>query len=815
MAADKSDAEILLNYPPLINGATQNVIPNPAVPPDEPVRGAPKVLFTPVLNQQGVLANAVTVLVDPPPRDGPGEDNIAIELLLNGQSLENRQIPAGDRDNRTEFNLFESLLIDGRNNRLEYKVHRPGGNVGDSTPLWVLYSAELPGGNVVPGDDDHPYLDISLPAELGDPPVIGKDDVDRGVPLTLFYPFMKDHDVITVELRRERFTQKVLPGQAGQPVIFILTRAMFESAGNSAAFAISFTVVDQLNNYTDRKRWSKMLRADVDVDRVFVDAPILREDPNDIADDPAIVDRDKLKGGPLLVVVLPEAPAFEVGDRVEGRFTSTPSGVDIPFSGTIDKDGFGRFNPCIMEIPNSNIVLDDQVRAAFTLSRNGVTVGGSRTAVARVIGAGAITLNPPTLVLPATSPIDVLAYANGVTVRVTFAGNSGDKAQLKELNPAPGAVPFPEQDFIAGQSDFTLSPAFLAARQGQDVELTWVLIRGGIAFDESLALLLKIDRIADGDTRLPMPVINGNTTDELDTTQLPANAQLTVAPWLNVPGECLWLDYEGVDQSGAIVVLPDLTGSPHTTPPGLSRLAPVEWLKALKNGTRCMIKFSVNFDKVPNKTTAVKFPITVYDIKSGSGFEFDDSPMSFTQSNIHFPGLVIKSNAPNKFAQTRSPTSGQIPFTYQSGNTNVAQVEKIFEGVRVIAIGNGDTTVTVRDARGETKQFSVSVRNVRTVLVKDGPINNTQAMAWKASVGGGFYINSDGILVAEKYQSKGETLLLVCRPYDWEWPHTPGSNHCVSAVIFLGFGVAPNYAAADPNFQNEGNFEGACCFAPT
>jgi hypothetical protein len=721
------------------------------------VEGLPLALFKPVLNQQGVLANALNVLIDPPVRDDPGDDTISIELLLNGVSLENRPIPIADRDKRSEFTLFESLLLDGVNNRLAYKIYRPSGNVADSLPLWLIYSAQLPGGNSVPGNDDHPYLDIRLPAELGDPPVIGKDDVDKGVALTVFYPFMKAYDVITVELRRERFTFTVQPAQVGQPVVFTLTRAMFEQAGNSADFAISYTVVDQLRNPTERRRWSKTLKADVDVDRVVLDAPILREDLTDPMDDPLTVDLDKLKGAPLIVVVIPKAPVFAAGDRVEGRFIGAPSGVDVPFTGTIETDGF-QLKTCFIPIPNVNVVLNDVVRASYTLYRGANTVGASRTTTARVIGAGSPILNPPTLAAPAVSPIDVLAYPSGVTVRVTFANNPGDKAQLKEINPPPGATPFPAQDFTAGQSDFTLSPAFLAARQGKDIELTWELIRGGVSAGESGPLWLRVNRIADGDARLPTPFITAVTDGvTLDLTSFTGDTSALVNAWPGIAvGQRLWMRCEGTNSSGATVTLPIHQGIAIGHTGDQQGTVTRAFLDPLADGSSISVYVAVNFDGVANEAVAVKFPVRTYSVRTNA-LIIDLTDMILSGYAVHANVSWTSSglDSPNNTA-TRTPTSGTPPYNYTSDDTSIATVNQ----GKVTGTGNGRTTIRVSDRNNLTASFNVVVSNVYRLVVSPRKMNHADGTAWAAAQG----------LILD-FQNAGEREILVTDIYR-KWPRS-------------------------------------------
>ena len=619
MATEQPNADILLNYPPMILGATQPVFPDPAVPPGEPVVGLPLSLFRMAFNQQqGVLANAVEVAIDPPPHDGPNDDDISIEFIVNSKSMETRQIRPEDRDKRTKFDLFESELRDGSNNRVEYKVHHYSGNVGDSIPLWVLYRANLPGGNNVPGDDDHPYLDIRLPAELGNPAMIGKDEMDAGVPMTVSYPFMYDYDVIHYELRRERFTYTVQPGHTGNSVVITLTRAMFELAGNSANFEISYTVISNLNNATDKRRWSKTLTAEVDKDQRFLNKPILREVQSETGDNPAIIERGKLAGNPLLAVVVPTLPKFEVGDTVEGSYKATPSGTNQPFTGTIEEDGFGGFKPCIMYIPNDKVITNDDVVATYTLFRGGNVAGRSQNAEAHVIGEGAITLDPPTLAPPVTSPINVLDHDLGVTVRVTFAGNSGDQARLKELNPAPGAVPFPVQDIVGGRSDFNLSQTYLAVRQDSVIELTWELIRDGVSAGESAALRLGVNRMIDNDPRLPTPTItpadNGTT---LDLNSFAGDTEAWIKAWRGIAlWQPSWLWCNGRTSSGATVTLPIYQGVPIGSVGDQSGVVTRAFLDQLADGSPINVLAAVNFDGVANEATAVKFPVRTYTVRA-------------------------------------------------------------------------------------------------------------------------------------------------------------------------------------------------------
>jgi hypothetical protein len=230
-----------------------------------------------------------------------------------------------------------------------------------------------------------------------------------------------------------------------------------------------------------------------------------------------------------------------------------------------------------------------------------------------------IVLEPPFLVKPAVSPIDVLAYPTGVTVRIEYLGTlDGDRARLVEINAPAGSPQFPLGAFNSNKRVNTLlTPAFLVARQGKEIELRWNLNRGGGQAGKSPVLKLSLLKIADGDVRLPRPAIDGAPGTELDVTQLQATDQLRVGEWPHqVAGQNVWLRYDGVDTNGRAIFYEDRKGEPHNTLPGLISPVPIAWLKTLKDGSELKIAFRVNFDKVANDATAVTFPVRTYTVKA-------------------------------------------------------------------------------------------------------------------------------------------------------------------------------------------------------
>ncbi|MEI4520485.1 MULTISPECIES: hypothetical protein [Pseudomonas] len=435
MKDDQSNGGVLANYPIKFAGATPDVIVSPAPPAGVPVEGLPQASFREVVSRDGSREGAVQAVVEPP----LGGSYLNIALYMKGswdtqpQLLERKPVPPAQQNDPVYFDVYQSSLGDGVH-VFTYEVERVSGNTGPSIESWALYHRDLPGGNDVPGTGDHPDLAISLPAELGDPPHIGKEEADRGVAVTVSYSFMRAYDRITLELNRERFPFTVQPGQQGIPFVMTVTRDMFERAGNNAQFPISYTVVDQVNNPTDKRRWSKVIEADVNSQRVTLEKPILREDLDDSSDDPNIIDRDKLGGRPLYVVVLADKAPYQLNDDVVVTYISSQPSAEFSVLGKVERDSLGRLQSLI-EVPNVQVISGSQISVSFELKRDGQTIGASLPALARVVGGGgvedweseaprALPNNSPTrlksglTVIPTGANITVAAY-------ITVADQSG------------------------------------------------------------------------------------------------------------------------------------------------------------------------------------------------------------------------------------------------------------------------------------------------------------------------------------------------------------------------------------------------------
>ncbi|MFJ2483206.1 hypothetical protein ACIOWE_23315 [Pseudomonas sp. NPDC087598] len=226
-----------------------------------------------------------------------------------------------------------------------------------------------------------------------------------------------------------------------------------------------------------------------------------------------------------------------------------------------------------------------------------------------------IVLEPPFPVPPHTQVIDPLGDLP--TIRVEFlAAIAGDKARLVEVKAPNDANRFALVELNKNKrANFELRREFLVPRQNKKIELRWNLNRGSSQAAKSPSLALEILSIASEDSRFPTPQIKPGA--ELDVTQLQAHDQLTVAQWPGqISGQRLWLRYEEVTNLTPAAPYNDLVGEAHTQLPGLNRELPLNWLKALKNGSTLKISFWVNLASEQEFAQAVLFPVRTYLIKS-------------------------------------------------------------------------------------------------------------------------------------------------------------------------------------------------------
>lgn len=730
------------------------------------------------------------VSVDPYLGQQPGDK---VALNLNGQPDIVSKLTQSENDTVTLY-LPKKLLFPDFVNRLTFTVTRGSQNMGTSEPLEVLYNAIRPGKeDTDPGVEGHSRLELLLPDTIKNG--VGPDFPVAGAQICVSYPYCRAYDVIRLNCNGHDVFHTVTASEAPLPgsetpvtVCFTVTRADLASGGDSSEFVFSYTVIDQLGNGPDPDSpWSASQIVDVDLAGTRLPTPILREIQNDPTDDPSIVDRDKLAGNPLLLIVVTADSRFQAGDLIEATYTAAIPGqldVVVIVTGNVETDEFGQKKPCILQVANDKVITNSAVKVAFTLKRGGMVIASSKTATAQVIGSDTIPLDPP---FPAANPVDPLAYPQGMTIQVAFAASQpGDQARLIVVNMQDPPM-FSDLPLDANhQATFNLQAQFLGAWHGTAVQFVWALIRGSKEIARSGPLVLNVSRISNGDTRFPTPAIAGQLGQELDVTKLVVTDQLSIAQWLlQQAGQCVWLRYDGFNSSGAPIFFDDLNGEPHNDAQGLTRPLGqrlVDWLKAFKHGTTVTITFRVNFARNSDLAMSVAFPVRTYMVKSVSDLIVDVSPMTLSGQNVSIQGSGLdwsaRSYDPPGSAATRSVSGGNGTYTWTSSRNDIASVDA---AGTVRSEGNGTAIITVSDGEGQSKSFTVLTSNVTRVRVNFDKLNHPQIRSWIASIGGTMLYPNQLIstfqMINNKYYVKG----FWCTGEHVVLPETPYALRCIMA----------------------------------
>jgi hypothetical protein len=568
-----------------------------------------------------------TVEIDPP-LSGTMNPGDVMELWLLGETTFLYSKIIEDENAITTLRIPKGRLHADRINELFYIIKRGSNNIGTSPMLTMLYNKIRPGlKDRFPEVEGHSELELLLPDAIKNG--VGPDFVSAQVCVS--YPYCRAYDTITLKCNGESTHFIVGRDEAPEPpdpgspiatrVCFTVTRAHLEVAQRpNHELNFSYTVTDQLGNVPDTDAiWSATQTVEEDLAGTRLPAAILREILSEADDESGTIDLGKL-GAYLYVIILVRDPRFEVGDFIEATYTGQSPGlpdVVMTVGGNVQADEFGDPVRVVLEIPNDKVVSVQTVSVAYVLKRNGEQKYSSREAKAQVIGEGLPDLVPPTVLTSVNGVLDPMQNLQGATGRVEVQGwRDGDMVRLiVQGAPGAGSPVFTSKPLNTNnRANFPLEVAFINANMGgQPVKFSYVFTRGGQEYP-SPSTDITVSRIADGDTRLPTPAIDGAVGNELDVTKMLASDQLRVGTWpLQQVGQRVWLRYDaGLDADGKPIFLEDLIGAPNDTVEGLTRPAPLDWLKTLKDGSVLTISFSVSF----NGVDAVRFPLRTYTIKS-------------------------------------------------------------------------------------------------------------------------------------------------------------------------------------------------------
>jgi hypothetical protein len=334
---------------------------------------------------------------------------------------------------------------------------------------------------------------------------------------------------------------------------------------------------------------------------------------------------------------------------------------------------------------------------------------------------------------------------------VTWTGAAGTPAEGSHTSTAVDVG-------TVGPKEITIPNKVVAFNLGKPVTVFYTVIRNGTP-TKSEEFALNVQTIPNEHELLPNPIINANTTTELDVITLPANAKTRIAAWLFISVKAtIWLRYfmEGNSTPISVTYNGDLV-PPEAVSGGMYPNTPVTELKALADGVKLRIEFKVGFDGSKDESKAVAFPVRKYAVKSVPALIIDTSPMEISGRNLSIansgPRWIRTGKDPVGTTADRTPLSGVPPYTYRSGDSGIASVEKTTGRVR--SEWNGTTRIYVTDGLGRDASYEVTVRNViRLIKYQGGGYTMAQALAWRQSLGGAL-IGRDDIALLAKYTRFG------------------------------------------------------------
>lgn len=307
---------------------------------------------------------------------------------------------------------------------------------------------------------------------------------------------------------------------------------------------------------------------------------------------------------------------------------------------------------------------------------------------------------------------------------------------------AAGSYTSPPRPVSAGL-EIAVPRSVLAYSLGQQVSVTYLIDRDGNT-TESPPLLLNILPLPA--TALTAPkILEADTNNFLDVLALGTN-DATIHALLHTlieAGQPCWLRVEGKTADGSAHDLTLWNGLPAQVnstwisqgfwPKTLAN----SYLKQLGHGSQLKIKLKVALNKSNVEADALVFPERVYTVKAALEMTIDNSLMRLYAvkllQNYGWGSKEVPGNV-----ETRQPTGGTAPYTYQSDDPALASVDS---NGKVTGLKNGTTTIRVSDQSGSKVAFAVDVRNVFRVIKGTAtyPGNlqgDVEAQQWVYSQGG-------------------------------------------------------------------------------
>ncbi len=209
------------------------------------------------------------------------------------------------------------------------------------------------------------------------------------------------YDLLTINYGGKTLTHQLVPtaqdpNPETKPVVLTFNTADFAHDPNNPQFIFKYNVISQIDDFSGtssngvfnpQEFWSKDCVVDVHLDWAVLVEAILQEILGDNGDDPAIVDLGKMNGGPLWALIHLVDSIWQAGDECDLTFEALVNGVvtathqvKVPVSQVP-----GQLS---VATPNAKVIPGSTVQVTFKQIRGGKIVGVSKTAEARVVGAG-------------------------------------------------------------------------------------------------------------------------------------------------------------------------------------------------------------------------------------------------------------------------------------------------------------------------------------------------------------------------------------------------------------------------------------------
>ncbi|WP_221178492.1 YncE family protein [Pseudomonas frederiksbergensis] len=442
------------------------------------------------------------------------------------------------------------------------------------------------------------------------------------------------------------------------------------------------------------------------------------------------------------------------GDRVTREWVGSKTGKDIDW---VDLSSFTAGKPVPFTIKAELIKGNEggMVSASYFIER-----ANERTKYANALvfsvgvalelkapqikQAPGTTLNPVAAKDVLTAVVDYDDMQVGDKITVTWAAAAG--------RPAEGSHTTTSIDIVTvSPKDVPLPNSLVAFCLGTTVTVTYSVTRGSDPAQPSRPLLLNVLNIPSGD--LPTPTIAGVTARDLNVAGLKGDEKLAVNEWLlQLSGQRVWLSLKGTKENGAEDELIIWEGQAHNASSGLETPVPIDWLRTLKEGSELTITFMVNFDKVADRATAVRFPVRTYTVKIliATKLIFINAPY-YTSPSGRVKVILLGLYGINDIPITNTNITLTLPagFTYADGGS----------GERVFKSGNNGVVI-VRGTQGGnslgTSQLVTAhaeLRAVASITIQAQP-----PLGKVSDVGGIPLINADGSRI---YAERGRFIYAV------------------------------------------------------